>query len=256
MEFGRVLLITTLAGLSTGAGGLAAVLIKPGERLLAGSMGFAAGVMIAVSLADLCPEALQVYLQYFSALGAGAALCSLFCAGMLTAALLERCLPEESAFSHSMGGKRGAALRSAVITGTALLLHNLPEGILTLFTGTADPHLGARTAAAIAMHNIPEGMAVAVPLFYACKSRAKAAGAAFASGMAEPLGALAAWGLLHDALNPVFLSGLTVWVAGIMTWVGAAQLLPAGHDFARPGCTNTGFGVGAAIMLFGIAVLR
>ena len=53
MRFGLVLLITTLAGLSTGVGGILAVLVKPGDRLLAGAMGFAAGVMIAVSLADL-----------------------------------------------------------------------------------------------------------------------------------------------------------------------------------------------------------
>lgn len=256
MELGRALLITTLAGLSTGLGGLLAVLVKPGERLLAGSMGFAAGVMLAVSLADLCPEALRFYLQSFSPLGAGAALCSLFCMGMLTAALLERCLPEETALAQMMGGRRGLALRTALVTGLALLLHNLPEGILTLFTGAADPRLGARTALAIAMHNIPEGLAVAVPLFYACKSRAKAAGAAFASGLAEPLGAVLAWGFLHDALNAAFLNGMTVTVAGIMTWVGAAQLLPGGWAFGRAGCTSFGFGVGTAFMLLGIAALH
>ena len=144
--------------------GILAVLVKPGDRLLAGAMGFAAGVMIAVSLADLCPGAAGYYLKAFSPLGAGAALASLFAMGMLLAALLERCLPEEAAFAGAGEGKRGMALRSAVATGLALLLHNLPEGILTLFTGAADPHLGARTALAIAMHNIPEGLAVSVPL--------------------------------------------------------------------------------------------
>lgn len=256
MRFGLVLLITTLAGLSTGVGGILAVLVKPGDRLLAGAMGFAAGVMIAVSLADLCPGAAGYYLKAFSPLGAGAALASLFAMGMLLAALLERCLPEEAAFAGAGEGKRGMALRSAVATGLALLLHNLPEGILTLFTGAADPHLGARTALAIAMHNIPEGLAVSVPLFYATQSRAKAAGAAFASGLAEPLGAVLAWGLLHEALSPSSLNGMTVLVAGIMTWVGAAQLLPAGWAFGRPGCTSFGFGVGSAFMLLGIAALQ
>ncbi len=137
MELGRALLITTLEGLSTGLGGLLAVLVKPGERLLAGSMDFAAGMMLAVSLADLCPEALRFCLQSFS-----------------------------------------------------------------------------------------------------------------------PMGAVLAWGLLHDALNAAFLNGMTVTVAGIMTWVGAAQLLPGGWAFGRAGCTSFGFGVGTAFMLLGIAALH
>ena len=256
MDFGLVLLTTTLAGLSTGMGGILAVIIKPGERLLAGAMGFAAGVMVTVSLADLCPEALAYYLQAFSPLGAGAAMSSLFCMGMLLAALLERCLPEESAFAANGGEKRRMALRSAFVTGLALLLHNLPEGILTFFTGAYDAHLGLRTALAIAMHNIPEGLAVAVPLFYATQNRAKAVGAAFASGLAEPIGALLAWGLLHGVLGPAFLNGMTVLIGGIMTWVGAAQLLPSGWAFGKNGSTSFGFGVGSAFMLVGIAALH
>ncbi len=66
---------------------------------------------------------------------------------------------------------RAAAMRTALVTGLALLLHNFPEGVLTFFAGTADPSLGLRTAAAIALHNIPEGLAVAVPFAYATRRR-------------------------------------------------------------------------------------
>ena len=79
-------------------------------------------------------------------------------------------------------------MRTALITGAALLLHNFPEGVLTLFAGTADPALGLRTALAIALHNIPEGLAVAVPFAYATNSRAKGVLAALVSGLAEPAG--------------------------------------------------------------------
>lgn len=157
MRFGLVLLITTLAGLSTGVGGILAVLVKPGDRLLAGAMGFAAGVMITVSLADLCPGAAGYYLKAFSPLGAGAALASLFAMGMLLAALLERCLPEEAAFAGAGESKRGMALRSAVATGLALLLHNLPEGILTLFTGAADHTWGRAQRWPLPCTTFPKG---------------------------------------------------------------------------------------------------
>ncbi len=249
------LLITTLAGLSTGLGGLLCLLRRPTDRAMAVSMGFAGGVMLTVSLMDMLPGALSWYRRALPPFSAGMAMASLLAMGMLVAALLERCLPGEAAFAQGLDPHRARALRSALVTGLALLLHNLPEGILTLFTGVADPQLGLRLALAIALHNIPEGIAVAVPLYYATKSGAKAAGAAFASGLAEPLGAVLAYSLLHPSLTDGFLNGLMVLIAGVMSWVSVAELLPAGFAFGKKLGTAAGFGLGALVMLFGIACL-
>ena len=186
------IVLTTLAGLSTGLGGALAALAKPSETMLAASAGFAGGVMLTASLADLMPEALEFYSGYLQPLPCGGAIVTLLALGMLTAGLLGRLLPEETELAAKYGQNtaRTKAMRTALITGTALLLHNFPEGVLTLFAGTADPALGLRTALAIALHNIPEGLAVAVPFAYATNSRAKGALAALVSGLAEPAGAL------------------------------------------------------------------
>ena len=136
------IVLTTIAGLSTGLGGALAVLCTPTERLLAASAGFAGGVMLTASLTDLLPEALDFYAAYLPPLGSGGAAVSLLALGMLTAALLGRLLPEESELAdrHSTADPtRAAAMRTALITGAALLLHNFPEGVLTFFAGTADP---------------------------------------------------------------------------------------------------------------------
>ena len=131
--------------------------------------------------------------------------------GLALAALLERCLPEQP--GRGLDGRRAGALRSALITGAALVLHNLPEGVLTLFAGAADSALGLRMALAVALHNLPEGLAVALPLYYATGSRRRAVGAAFASGLAEPAGAVLAYALVGGRLRPGFLNGLLVLVA-------------------------------------------
>ena len=47
------IVLTTLAGLSTGLGGLLAVLCPPSERLLAASAGFAGGVMLTALVTGL-----------------------------------------------------------------------------------------------------------------------------------------------------------------------------------------------------------
>ena len=140
------IVLTTLAGLSTGVGGLLAVLCPPSERLLAASAGFAGGVMLTASLTDLMPEALAFYGGYLPPLACGGAVVSLLALGMLTAGLLGRLLPEEAALAARFGKSgdpaRAAAMRTALVTGLALLLHNFPEGVLTFFAGTADPSLG------------------------------------------------------------------------------------------------------------------
>ena len=93
------IVLTTVAGLSTGLGGLLAVLCPPSERLLAASAGFAGGVMLTASLADLMPEALAFYGGYLPPLACGGAVVSLLALGMLTAGLLGRLLPEEAALA-------------------------------------------------------------------------------------------------------------------------------------------------------------
>ena len=253
------IVLTTIAGLSTGLGGALAVLCTPTERLLAASAGFAGGVMLTASLTDLLPEALDFYAAYLPPLGSGGAVVSLLAMGMLTAALLGRLLPEESELADRFGqGRdpaRAAAMRTALITGAALLLHNFPEGVLTFFAGTADPALGLRTAAAIALHNIPEGLAVAVPFAYATRSRAAGVLAALVSGLAEPLGAVLAWLFLRRFFTPGFLNGTVVLAAGIMVWVAFAQLLPNAFALKHRAAGILGAAAGTLLMLLGIAAL-
>ena len=226
------IVLTTLAGLSTGLGGLLAVICPPTERLLTASAGFAGGVMLTASLTDLMPEALDFYAAYLPPLGCGGAVVSLLALGMVAAGALGRLLPEESTlaahFGQSRDPARAAAMRTALITGAALLLHNFPEGVLTFFAGTADPSLGLRTAAAIALHNIPEGLAVAVPFAYATRNRLAGAAAALASGLAEPLGAVLAWLFLRQLFTPGFLTGVVVLAAGVLGAAAGCLLMLLG----------------------------
>lgn len=248
--------LTLVAGLATGLGGVAAAAVRLSPRGLAACMGFAGGVMLAISLADLAPEALAFYGGRMSPAGAGAAAVSLMAAGAVIAALLSRLLPEDAALAGLCQGDAGrtAVLRAGLAVAAALVLHNLPEGVLTLFAGAADPALGARTALAVALHNIPEGLAVAAPLAWATGKRGQAVGAALASGLAEPLGALLAWGLLQNFLTPGLLNGTVALVAGVMLWVALAELLPQALRAGLAGAA--GACAGCLGMLFSIAVLR
>ena len=243
---------TTLAGLATALGGVLGALRRPGRQGMAFAMGFGAGVMLAVSLMDMLPGALGRYLAAFGPLRAGAMAASLVLLGLAAGWLLERALPEGAAFS---GGEEGRVLRSALVTALALVGHNLPEGAMTLFASLDDPAVGLRLAVAIGLHNLPEGLAVALPVFYATKSRGRAFLAALASGLAEPAGALLAFGVLGGRITASLVTGMAALVCGVMCWVSVAELLPTGLSLGRKEVTAAGFGAGLLAMTLGIALL-
>lgn len=260
---GYALLLSFLAGIFTAFGGAAALALPVKERTIAAGMGFAGGVMVTVSLADLLPEAVENYLQVTSPYMAAVKALSLFCLGAIIALLLGECLPEESALFSSKRSKgkddgeapgkslRSAALHSAAVTIAVVMLHNLPEGILTLFTGYTDRSLGVTVAMAIGMHNLPEGIVIAAPVLYATGSKKRAFGAALLSGLAEPVGALLAFVCLRGVIGPVFMNGLLCIVAGMMCAVSWKELLPLGYRLHPESC-SVGAVAGSAVMCAGV----
>lgn len=80
--------------------------------------------------------------------------------------------------------------RMGLLTGLAIGLHNLPEGLATFVATLSSPSLGGALALAIALHNIPEGVCVSMPVYYATGSKVKAFLWSFLSGISEPLGTI------------------------------------------------------------------
>jgi len=56
----NILVLSTLAGLATGLGGLIVLVRRPGEKLLGFLMGLAAGIMIVLSFLQLMFQALKI----------------------------------------------------------------------------------------------------------------------------------------------------------------------------------------------------
>ena len=208
----RALLLSLAAGLSTLLGALVVFAARRrSEKLLAVSLGFAGGVMLAVSFTDLFPTARE----------------------HLTA---------------SLGGRPGALAAVLSLTagiGCAAALDNFPEGVATFLAGYEDLTLGVSITLAIALHNIPEGISVAMPVWYATGSRRRAFRCTLLSGLTEPVGAVLAFALLRPFLNGLLLGVLFGAVAGIMVYIAVEELIPSsrqyGHD--RPALWATLCGI-------------
>lgn len=249
------LLLTTAAGLFTALGGILAVIKKPTQKAIAFSMGFAAGIMVTISLGDMLPKAAEYYQSAFSKSMTVLVVASLLFMGMAIAGLLERCVPEQLAIAQMQQTQNQNLVHSAVVMAAALVLHNLPEGILTLFAGISNPDMGVRLAIAVALHNIPEGMIVAAPLYYATNRRKKAVMLALFSGLSEPVGAVLAFLFVGKFLTPGFLNGLMVLVSGVMLWISVAELIPTAYNMDKSKTTIAGVGTGVLLLLLGIKLL-
>lgn len=249
--------LTLLAGLSTGIGSLIGFFAKrTNTRFLSLALGFSAGVMIYVSFLEIMVKARHALVsQWGEVLGAWGTVLSFF-GGIALIALIDHFIPcEENPHELHCVGKepaseaRGAKLhRTGIFTALAITIHNFPEGIATFTAALAEPALGAAIAVAIAIHNIPEGIAVSMPIFYATGDRKKAFLYSFASGLAEPLGALVGFAVLMPIMSPAVFGILFAVVAGIMVFISLDELLPAAEEYGEHHLCIYGLIAGMALM--------
>ncbi|KDO33280.1 hypothetical protein SPRG_02090 [Saprolegnia parasitica CBS 223.65] len=137
---------------------------------------------------------------------------------------------------ETLAGKEKAAMnRTGILTAIALAIHNLPEGIATYTAAVHDLKVGATLAIGIALHNIPEGIAVATPVYFATGNRWKAFFWACGSSLAEPLGAILAFFILGDGLNPSVEGAMFGLVAGMMVTLSIKELIPSAVKFYPDG---------------------
>ncbi|MFA5629480.1 MAG: zinc transporter ZupT [Dehalococcoidales bacterium] len=262
INVGFALLLTTLAGLSTGIGSLIAFFIrKPNPSTLAVLLGLSAGVMIYISFTELLGTAIA---------DIGFAKANLaFFVGIIFFALIDILVPhsykEECASDHCLGienstkeksNSMAALKRSGIFIAAGIAIHNFPEGIVTFSAAaTGDVTLGVIIAAAVALHNIPEGIAVSVPILVATGSRKKAFGYSFLSGLAEPVGAVIAFLVLMPFLTPEVLSMTLAFVAGIMIYISLDEILPMAHHYGREHLVIIGVVAGMAVMALSLFIL-
>jgi len=271
------LIMTLIAGAATGIGG-ALVLFKKkiSSNFLAAALGLSAGVMIFKSLAELFPQA-QAEIAATGSIKYGEAFTLLaFFTGMGIIMLIDFLIPEYenpheasglSLESHTPAvglleqtGNEKALQRLGILSALAIAIHNFPEGIATFVGALNDPQMGTGITFAIAIHNIPEGIAVAIPIYYATRSKGKALLLATLSGFSEVIGALLCWaftaifGIELTGGGPVFPLILSA-VAGIMIYISLDELLPTAEKYGKHHIAIAGVISGMAIMGISLLIL-
>jgi len=233
----QALIVSLLAGLATSIGGLLAMNRRTLEReYLAVSLAFAAGAMLLVSFMEILPLGVDAMRESWSEQAAQAIVYLAFFGGIGLVLAIDQFLPSslnpseiegrEAALTERDASQNVRLLRSGLLVGLVLGLHNFPEGMATFFTTYQEPSIGITLAVAIAIHNVPEGIAVAAPVFAATQSRRKALWWATLSGLTEPMGGLVAAALLAWVVPATFFGVFYGVVAGMMVFLALDELLP------------------------------
>jgi ZIP family zinc transporter len=275
-------MLTLLAGLGTVVGSCIAFMAKRTDhRFLSVTTGFSAGVMLYVSFVEIFPkgEAALAGAGYSDVMAAWINAAAFF-AGILIIGLIDNLSPAEENPHEARSHEEAEVLlhpeakpaphrhnhklmRMGLFTALAIGIHNFPEGLATFLVALQDPSLGVAIAVAVALHNIPEGMSVSVPIYYATGSRRKAFIYSALSGLAEPVGAIAAYAVLvllaggggavipGDLVGPVFGA-----VAGIMVYISLDELLPTSRAYGKGHDSLLGLVGGMVVMALSLLLMK
>lgn len=262
----QAILLTLLAGLSTGLGAFFAFFRKgSGTQFLSVALGLSAGVMVYISFVELLPESFRIFSEMTTPKRGEFIALLWFFGGVFLSFVIDHFIPEdinphelkgESEMQDLRTGSAGKNLpalkRTGLFAALAIAIHNFPEGFAVFYTSLQDMQTGLPIVFAVAIHNIPEGIAVAFPVFYATGSRKKALFYAFASGLAEPVGAL----LGYLAISPVSglqsLGAMYALVSGMMLYISFDELLPAARVYGNAHTTILGIVLGMIIIAFSL----
>jgi len=222
MPFIDMFILSLLAGGATGIGGLVVLFKKPGKDLLGLLMGFSGGVMLALSIFELIPEAINRGGVEFSLIA--------FLAGAVFISIVDVLLPHIR-FGVKEKGVGWRIFKVGLLIAIGISIHNIPEGFVVGAGYEYAPQFGFLIALAIAMHNIPEGMATALPLRIGGASKAKAFSIALLSGLVEPIGAVLAFVFLSGF--PYLVPASLAFAAGVMIFITIDELIPVACEYGK-----------------------
>ena len=210
------------------------------DRIISICLSFAAGVMICMSIFDLIPEGIRFFFDKFDYFYSFFAYFIFILVGFIISFFIS------SFVDHS----KNNLYRVGIISMFAIILHNIPEGMITFITTTANVSLGVSMAVAIGCHNIPEGISIGVPIYYATGDKKKAFFYTLVSSFSETLGALVTYLFLLPIVNSFLLGILFSITAGMMIYISLFELIPLFYQYPYHNISYFAFFVGMLFVVF------
>lgn len=239
-------ILSSIAGFSTMLGCLGILIpVKKKDEFLTFAISLSLSVMLSVSLFDLIPSSLPNIGGTLLISILKFIICFIF--GAVLVFIINKLIEKEKGSSNNL-------YKLGILSFIALVMHNLPEGILTFMSTYQDFRLGVSLCIAIALHNIPEGISIAVPIYYSTGSVGEAIKCTFLSALAEPLGALLAFLIFKNFITDSMISMFLILVAGIMITLSIEKMLPEAISYHKKRFLYMGFILGIIVVLLSLLI--
>ncbi len=221
------ILNTTILGLIFGTLGttlggiLGATMKTKSNKFLSFILEFAAGLMVAIVCFELIPEAMEVsnMLTVIMGIIIGVFI-MIFCDNLVN-----------YKYSKKNVFKMNSLIKTGIIVGIGLAIHNFPEGLAIGSGFSASTKLGLTLAVAIALHDVPEGISMAVPMKNGGMKTYKVILYTFLSGLTTGVGAF--FGILIGTISEQLISICLGFAAGAMLYIAAGELIPESHKIYK-----------------------
>ena len=238
-------ILTIIAGLSTLIGLFPIFLnLKNEKNIISASCSFAAGVMLSISIMDLIPEAFKQFNKFKEHNVILLTLLFLFI-GIALSYLIDKYLDKIE--------NKSSLFKVGILSMIVIILHNIPEGIVTYIVSKRNILLGISICIAVSLHNIPEGITISVPIYYGSRSRKKAIIYTLISAISEPFGAFLSYLFLSKYINDTILGMLFSITSGIMIQISLNKLIPL-SKINNNKLTSIFFLLGALIMIISLYI--
>lgn len=213
----KEILRTTLLGLffgtfGTAIGGIIGVKFKnTSNKFLSFILNFAAGLMVSIVCFELIPEALGISNLVSTLIG------TIF--GVIIMLFCDNTVNKKFSIQN---GSKSSLLKTGIIVGIGLAIHNFPEGLAIGSGFEASPKLGLSLALAIALHDVPEGISMAVPMKNGGMKASKALFYTILSGVTTGLGAL--FGAILGEISEKAIAICLSLAAGAMLYIASRRI--------------------------------
>ena len=216
--------------IGTGLGGVFTLFLgNPSKRFMAVLLGFTSGVMISVVCFDLLPEAFDMGGVFISLAGI------VMGVGMIL--VIEQFIPERVSQKYS-----DDFVRSGILLGIGIAIHNFPEGLAVGSGFAASDYLGLGLAIVIGLHDIPEGIAMAAPLKIGGISRLKILMYTVLAGIPMGIGAFA--GELLGEISRTLICLCLSFAGGAMLYITCGELIPKTQNIYKGRISTIGMIIG------------
>ncbi len=136
-----------------------------------------------------------------------------------------------------------------IISLLTIILHNIPEGIITFIISGVNISFGIKLAIAIGLHNIPEGISIAIPIYYGTNNKLKTFIIVLIAGLSEILGAMLCYLFLSNIINNFLIGIIFAIISGMMINISISELLPVALKYKKKSIIILGLIIGFIMII-------